>query len=133
MIEMNVQIHDINALQKKFDKAPQMAIGKLSNAIKASIFEVEKQAVDRNFQFKWPRARRTGFLERSFAYGRYIHPSGLMASIGPTAMYSPFVYYGTSRGIKPNPYMERIAKAAEPHVQKHFENAINKIVEDLAI
>jgi hypothetical protein len=40
------------------------------------------------------------------------------------------VYFGTKRG-KPNPYMDRIAKAAEPGVQKHFEKAVDLIVDNL--
>src|SRR5690606_3304452 len=118
-------------LRRNFSRAPQTALRWLSKAVQASIFEVEKQAVDRNFQFKTPRGLRTGYLERSFAYGRHIAPGGLYASIGPTAKYAPYVYFGTRRGIRPNKYMDRIAKSAEPNVGKHFEKAIEGFVGDL--
>lgn len=132
MITINVNIQNLDALRSNFTKAPALALSYLSKATQAAIFEVEKQAVDSNFQFKTPRAQRTGYLALSFGYGRYIAPSGLYGSIGPTAHYSPYVYFGTSRGIRPNPYMDRIAKAAEPYVNKHFADAVDKLVADLA-
>ena len=92
---------------------------------------MEKQAVERNFQFKTPRALRTGYLALSFAYGRSFAPGGLQAAIGPTAHYAPNVYYGTMRS-RPNLYMDRIARAAEPAVDKHFEKAVDLLVSDIA-
>lgn len=130
MIEVSIKIENLDKLRDRFNKAPGLTLKYLSRAIQASIFEVEKQAVDRNFQFKTPRSRRTGWLEKSFAFGRYIAP--LRGSIGPTAMYSPFVYFGTSRGIQPNMYMDRIARASTSHIEKHFQDAVDKVVNDIA-
>lgn len=132
MISVSVEVRNLDQLRRNFDKAPTTALKYLSKATSAAIFEVEKQSVDRNFQFKTPRAMRTGFLALSFGYGRYFAPGGLSASIGPTAHYAPYVYFGTSRGIKSNPFMERIAKAAEPNVGKHFEKAIDLFIADIA-
>lgn len=132
MITVKVEIKNLAALRSNFGRAPTLALKHLSKAVAASVFEVEKQAVDRNFQFKTPRALRTGFLQQSFSYGRYIAPGGLRASIGPTAHYAPYVYFGTRRGIRPNLYMDRIARAAEPHIGKHFEKAVDLFVSDLA-
>lgn len=132
MIAVRVQIQNLPQLRANFYRAPATALKYLSKATTASIFEVEKQAVDSNFRFKTPRSRRTGYLQLSFQYGRYFAPGGLMGSIGPTAQYAPYVYYGTSRGIRPNPYMDRIAKAATPDINRHFETAIDKFLADLA-
>lgn len=132
MIALNIQIQNLPQLRRNFTRAPQTVLTYLAKAVTASIFEVEKQAVDRNFQFKTPRSLRTGFLALSFGYGRYISPTGLTGSIGPTARYAPYVYFGTRRGVKPNPFMDRIAKAAEPDVQKHFDQAVDAITRDLA-
>ena len=132
MIALTVSITNLAALRANFAKAPATTLRYLSQATKAAIFEVEKQAVDRNFQFKTPRAFRTGYLSLSFSFGRFISASGLRASVGPTAKYAPYVYGGTSRGIVPNPYMDRIAKAAEPGVNARFDQAVEKIVSDLA-
>lgn len=136
MITMRIQVQNLEQLRSNFHRAPQTALKYLSKATKAGIFEVEKQAVDRNFQFKTPRHLRTGRLALSFANGRYIAPGGLSGSIGPTALsrsgfyYPGAVYYGT-RYITPNPYMDRIAKAAEPDVSRHFEKAVELFVDDL--
>jgi phage gpG-like protein len=73
------------------------------------------------FQFVTQRSQRTGYLARSFAFG--IRYGNNFATIGPTAFYSPFVNFGTSRGIKANPYLDRILKDAEPQIIKHFNDA----------
>jgi hypothetical protein len=132
MITLSINIRNLDQLRSNFSKAPAIALKYLSAATKAAIFEVEKQAVDSNFQFKWPRAMRTGYLALSFSYGRQIAASGLRASIGPTAFYAPFVYFGTSRGMRPNPFMDRIAKAAEQGVNKQFQAATDSIAAELA-
>lgn len=132
MIHATIRIQNLDQLRSNFAKAPSMALRWLSKAVAASIFEVEKQAIDPNFRFKTPRARRTGFLALSFAFGRHIAPGGLQGSIGPTAQYAPHVYFGTSRGIAPNPFMDRIAEAAEPTIGKHFEAAVDGFVSELA-
>lgn len=130
MISVNLQIENLDQLRSNFGKAPQLTLKYLSAAVKASIFAIEKQAIDRNFQFKTPRGRRTGWIERSFAFGRYIEP--LVGSIGPTATYAPYVYFGTRRGIKPNPFMDRVASASEKDINKFFNEAVDKLTDDLA-
>ena len=132
MITLSVSIKNLDQLRANFAKAPALTLKYIGKATRAAIYEVEKQAVDRNFQFKWPRAIRTGYLALSFAYGRYVHPSGLSASIGPTAFYAPNVYFGTSRGSRSNLYMDRIARAAEKDVNSHFETAVEAIVTEIA-
>lgn len=128
---MQVDIENLAELRDNFRKAPALTLKYLARATKASIFEVEKQAVDRNFQFKTPRSRRTGFLQRSFDSGRYISPDGLYAAVGPTVRYAPYVYFGVN-GRPGNKYMDRIARAAEPAAQKHFQEAADIIVSKLA-
>lgn len=132
MIQVQVKVHNLEALRRNFQTAPAQVLKQLARATSAAIFEVEKQAVDRNFQFKTPRPQRTGQLQQSFSFGRYISPNGLLASIGPTVRYAPYVYYGTSRGLRPNRYMDRIARAAESGVQDHFDTAVARIINHLS-
>lgn len=132
MIAVNIQVQNLDKLRANFAKAPAMTLKYLARATAAAIFEVEKQAVDKNFQFKTPRAQRTGQLQQSFAFGRRIAPDGLSASIGPTVRYAPYVYFGTTRGLRPNKYMDRIAEAATPGVQKHFQKAVDNVISNLA-
>lgn len=132
MITINIDIKNLDRLRANVSKAPTLAFKYLGKAVDASIAEVEKEAVDRNFQFKTPRALRSGDLEKSWKFGRYIHPSKLYAKIGPTVHYAPYVYYGTGRGLKANRYMDRIASASEAKVNKHFEKAIDLFLKDIA-
>lgn len=132
MISLSVKIENLDKLKSNFAKAPFLTLRYLGNAVEASLIEIQNQAVDRNFQFKTPRGQRTGQLQSSFAFGRYLSPNRMMGSIGPTKTYAPFVYFGTSRGIKPNPYMDRIASAAEPKVNEYFNKAIDAVVTDIA-
>lgn len=132
MIEMKIEVKNLDKLRANFRKAPALTLKYLSAATEAALFEVEKQAIDSNFQFKLPRIRRTGQLQQSFAHGRRIDKGGLRGSIGPTVRYAPYVYFGTKRGIRPNKYMDRIAKAATPDVEKHFQKATDTIVNHLA-
>ena len=131
MIAMNIRVQNLDRLRENFRQAPALTLKYLARATSAAIFEVEKQAIDRNFQFKTPRSQRTGMLAQSFGFGRYIAPSGLYAAIGPTVRYAPYVYFGTRRQ-RPNKYMDRIARAAEPHVEKHFDKAVDTITRKLA-
>ena len=131
MIALTIDVKNLDELRSNFAKAPALTLKYLAKATKAAIFEVEKQAVDRNFQFRTPRIKRTGQLSLSFAFGRKIDPSGLRASIGPTVYYAPMVYFGT-RLTRPNAYMDRIAAAATPEVERHFVTAVDLITTQLA-
>lgn len=133
MISLSIQINNLDQLRANISKAPALGLKYLGKATEAALFEVEKEAHDGNFKFKTPRALRTGMLERSFKFGRYISPSKLMGSIGPTVHYAPHVYFGTQRGSTPNPFMDRIAKASEQAVNKHFEKAVDLFVKDIAV
>lgn len=137
MIEMNIQVKGLNQLRNNFKKAPALTLKYLSRATKASILEVEKKTGDGGssnlFRFVTPRAKRTGQLAQSFGRGRRFSPDGLSGSIGPRVHYADDVYSGRAyRSGKPNKYMDRIARAAEPEVKKHFEEATEIIVSKLA-
>lgn len=132
MINVQIEVQNLNKLRSNFRKSPATTLKYLAKATSASIFEVEKQAIDANFRFKTPRSRRSGQLAQSFSHGRKISNSGLQGSIGPTVRYAPYVYFGTSRGLRPNRYMDRIAKAATPAIERHFERAVDLIANKLA-
>ncbi len=130
MADIDIIVENLPELQRNLRNAPKISTKWLQKATQASVFVIKKHAVDENFLFKTPRAQRTGYLQISFNYGVKI--SLLRAAIGPTADYAPYVYYGTSRGIVANPYMERIARAANPEVQKLFSQAIEAITKEIA-
>lgn len=122
MIQMDIEVKGISNLNAMYKRRPEVVKKYMNKAIQAGIFEIEKQAVDDNFQFKTPRSLRTGYLQRSFKFG--ILFGDLSGAIGPTAEYAPRVH-------ERNPFMHRIARASQPQVQKHFEQALKLIVEDL--
>ncbi len=133
MADITVTIQGLDKLVANFKKYPEISSKYIDNALKASIFSIQKFTDDGGdsglFQFKTPRSMRTGYLARSFAFG--ISYGNLTASIGPTALYAPYVYFGTRR-MGANPYMDRIAKAAEPNVNEYFAQANEQIVQEIA-
>ena len=129
MSTVQVKVDGLQRIERLFTVAPLVTNKWLNKAISASILEVQKEAVDSNFQFKTPRAFRTGLLQQSFKFG-LVKRDGY-ASIGPTVRYAEAVHDGTSR-IRPNPFMLRIAKAAEPKIQKHFNKAGDNIEKEIA-
>jgi hypothetical protein len=131
-IAVTVRIEGLDRLRSAFREAPNLTLKYLAEATTAAVFAVEKQAIDPNFQFRTPRSQRTGMLAQSFAFGRKFERRGLRGSIGPTVRYAPFVYFGTRRGIRPNPFMDRIAKAATPDVERLFQTATQRIIDKLA-
>lgn len=154
---ITVRVRGEEQLSEGFKKAPQFTVTKLKNAINASLFIIEKNAVDRNFQFKTSRSERTGELQASFAQGTSLATErNLQGSIGPTVKYAEWVHNGTDPytivpqtakalhwdgnfakrvrhpGIEPNPFMERIAEAANPEIQDKFEDAMRQIANKIA-
>lgn len=122
MINMNIEVKGISQLSSMYARRPKVVREYMNKAISAGIFEIEKQAVDSNFQFKTPRSLRTGYLQRSFKFGIVL--GDLTGAIGPTARYARKVHQN-------NPFMYRIANMSQPRVQKHFEDALKFIVDDL--
>lgn len=123
MIDVNIELRGVDNIQAAFRRRPEVVKRYINRAIEASIFEIEKQAVDQNFQFKTPRAKRTGLLQRSFKFG--IVTRDFFGAIGPTVRYAARVHEN-------NPYMQRIATASQPFIQKHFDTALQYIAEDLS-
>ncbi len=157
---MTVTVSGEEKLQEGFEKAPKFTHNQLQRAIKAALLTIDKNATDQNFQFKTPRSERTGRLQQSFSQGIDL-PQGnsLTGSIGPTVKYAKFVHEGTGPfrikpkskkaldwpgadhpvksvrhpGIEANPFMPRIAKAAEPEIKnKHFKTALQRIANKIA-
>jgi hypothetical protein len=112
-------------ITKAYQLAPTITSQEIGKAVVASVFEVEKQANDRNFQFVTPRSKRTGWLERSFKFGTVIQKD--RAEIGPTAKYAEFVHNGTKRNRRPNAFMPRIANEAQDEVNRHFRKAVTNV------
>lgn len=131
MIAVRVQIQGLDALRRNFERAPALTLTYMARATRAALMEVDAQAIDPNMRFKTPRSKRTGQLVARWGLKRRFDNGGLKGATGPTVNYAPYVYYGTKRS-GPNKYMDRVAKAAEPNVQKHFQQAVDIIVKKTA-
>lgn len=123
MIEMNIQVKGLNQLRSAYERRPEIVKKYINRAIQASIFEIERNATDQNFQFKTPRSFRTGYLQRSFKFGMTFQD--FFGSIGPVAQYAAKVH-------QYNQFMPRIALASQPKIQRFFEEALEVIVDDLS-
>lgn len=131
MIAVTVRIDGLDSLRAAFRRAPNQTLKYLASATRASIFELDKQAIDSNMQFRTPRSRRTGQLVARWGIDKRFERGGLRGTTGLTVNYAPYVYFG-KRGMRPNKYIDRIADAAAPQIQKHFDTALDKIVTNLA-
>lgn len=123
MITMDIRVKGLDGLKKAFQKRPEIVKRYINDAISRSIFIIENQATDDNFQFKTPRPLRTGLLQRSFKFG--IQTRDFFGSIGPTVEYAPRVHAN-------NPFMERIARAAQPHIEREMNQAVEGITSEIA-
>ena len=120
---MNISVKGINELKRAFQKRPDVVKKYINDAISRSLFIIENNATDNNFQFKTPRSRRTGYLQRSFKFG--ILTKDFYGSIGPTVEYAPYVHAN-------NEFMERIARTSQPLIEREFNDAIASITDEIA-
>lgn len=133
---VEIRIDGLAALQRNLRAAPKLAVPLFQKALAATVFTIQKNATDEAHQFKTARALRTGILALSWNYPNSVKISGWSAFVGPVADYSPFVYFGhKTRGasfVPGNPFIERIAKASEPEVNKHFQEAAQGLADQIA-
>lgn len=122
MIALNIQVKGINELRKAFQKRPEIVKKYINDSISRSLFIIENNANDSNFQFKTPRSLRTGYLQRSFKFG--IITRDFFGSIGPTVEYAQYVHVN-------NPFMERIARMSQPQIEREFNDALVNITEEI--
>ncbi len=155
---VNIQIEGLSRLQDALARYPGVSSQVFSKAINASLALIDGQATDDAFQFKIPRDRRTGGLKNSFAFGKKLAtPSRLSGSIGPTVKYALFVEQGTKPhvitpknkkalywpgadhpvrsvnhpGSAPNPFMERLASRAKPHIDKIMAEGLAQVLKTI--
>lgn len=112
------------ALQDALRAYPTISKKFLQRAVAAGAAEVQKAATRENVPW------RTGNLVQSFGNGITI--GELYARISPTASYAIYVHEGTKNIKKPNKFMPRIAEAAQPQVNKHFQSALGQITDEIA-
>lgn len=122
-VSFNVTIEGLAELQRAFKKSPGLVKKYVNRAIKSSIYEIDKENVDSNLQFKTPRAQRTGRLQRSISANVYF--GDMHGYIGPKTVYMNKVHAN-------NEFMPRLLSKAQTRIDKHFTDAVSKILQELA-
>lgn len=117
-IGVSVSTRGLNTKSKRIRRGIENATRKI---IDTGLVILLKNANDRNFQFKTPRIRRTGMLERSYVFG--IRKTRGSATIEPTVEYA-------ERVARTNPFTERIRNQSESEIlrvaRKEFDSLIKK-------
>jgi len=136
---VDVQISGLSKVVKNLERYPEIAGDRYSRAINATLFLIQKYGNEGDygnggiFQFKTPRALRTGKLSLSFLEGTHLaNPYNLVGIIGPTVRYAIIVHEGLGRMKGPNRFMERIVKKAQPDINRIFAEATDQVAEALA-
>lgn len=134
-LQAEITIEGVDKLAKKFRAAPETAGPIFADAINTVLSQISAHAVDGGdddiFQFRTPRAQRTGLLNLSFNEGvKLATRNDLSGTIGPTKFYAIYVHEGTGR-IRPNPFMERLAKKIQPLTNTIWEDALNRLSQAL--
>ncbi len=119
---MTMTIENADAVAKAMAQAPALAAKWLGLAGNAAVAEMGK----RTRKGKMPYD--TGALAQTFQS----KVSSKEVRYFPTRFYAPFVYFGTSRGIKPDPYLDRILDESSKDIQKHYTEAINQVLGEIA-
>lgn len=118
-----VVVKGYDEIIRNFRKSPHIVSKYVNRAIKASVYEIDKENEDRNLQFKTPRALRTGRLQRSISSNIILED--MHGEIGPNVYYAEYVH-------RKNKFMPRLLRIAQPRIDKHFETAVDKIIKELA-
>lgn len=115
-----IESPDAERLADSFRKAPEVTEKYVQQAVNASIQEVFKHATEENIPWQ------TGRLTRSFGEG--IEIGRMYGAIGPTVEYAAAV---NEKSSKPH-YMERLVELSRVRVVDYFEQALERVTEELA-
>lgn len=116
-------------MREAFFQAPARLQWNLNEATRLSLAEIQKREVDDYFQFKTPRKRRSGLLQRTFQ----LHTSRQMAALAlhrnkTFAETFSTVHYA-DKVASTNNYYARILGASQGDITQHYERAIIKTLE----
>ena len=119
MPEIKIRIKNLPEIRAAFSKAPRLMTRRLNEAIKQSIFTIQRESMIHT-------PVDTGRLRAS----HYPKFRSLYGEVGPTAFYAPFVHEGT-RFIKGRPFLRNAAKTEEQRVQGFFTQAVKKVLNEI--
>ncbi len=119
------EVQGIERIQDMYKKSPVVINKWLLRALNASLMELQKNnrkgvtpwdtgSLSQTFQWEAPKATNGEFSTRFF----------------PTREYAPFVYFGT-KNQKPQKYLDAILDLSRLDIQRHFDDAIEKAVDEI--
>jgi len=117
-MQLAIEIKNLDKLEEAFRKAPAIAEPIIQRALQASSAIFAKNTLKDD-----PVPWRTGNLLHSF---RSIE-GRLETRWLPTAHYAIYVHEGTSRGIKPNPFMKTILDKSVDDINAIFVQALDQL------
>ena len=115
------KVEHADKIAEQFAKSPKITLKWLLKAQKATVGELSKNTTKATVP--WDQ----GALAQTFE--DKISRQGV--SYFPTRLYAPFVYFGTSRGIKPTKYLDRILELSEKDIVKHYTVAMNEAAKEI--
>lgn len=121
---ITIEIENADRIIQMLKKAPDVMMKWLEKANTASLMELQKRTVRGVVPY------RTGALMQTFDYTPK-PTKGLKFEYYPTREYAPYVYYGTSRGIQPNKYLDRILELARQSIMGHYDQAVEQASKEL--
>lgn len=117
------EIKGLEKLMKAFEESPRKVEPILQQAVSKSAAILAENTDSQSVPFL------TGNLIRSFQpadIGR------LFARWYPRANYAPYLQFGTSRGIKPRRYMEKILSRSKGKIDDLFKNALEASIDKIS-
>lgn len=118
-MDVKVKIANLPQIRAAFLKAPAKMTRNLNEAIRKSIFMIEREGKIRT-------PVDTGRLRASYIT-RF---SSLRGEVGPTANYSLFVHEGT-RYMRGRPFLRNAIQSAEQQIQGNFRRAVQDTLDDI--
>lgn len=123
---ITIRIRNLEDLRVAVARYPQTSLEQIDEALDRSVDIVLNYALPHRGIVPY----RTTRMSQSFKEG--IVRGNLWRAVGPTVEYAIYVDQGT-RYIKPRKFMEKLAQAAEPLINKRFDEAAQKIVETMRV
>lgn len=127
--DFKVEIKGLDELRSAFKRAPKIVEPILQRTVEAAQFTLQKHTL-KNDPVPW----RTGNLLQSFRFFK----ARLQARWMPTAHYAVYVHEPRAakgeggKGYAGNPYMDAIVQKSQGDIDKLFESALERIVQELA-
>ena len=147
MTQITVEIPQAQEFLKALSRAPELTTRELHTALTKSAFEIERYSKEES-PIKSGRLRSSissdirpleAVISPRVNYAVFVHEGTQAHRIFPTAKRALF-WKGASHpvrsvmhtGTKANPFMRRGLDRAEPAIDRHFDRALQNVVEFLA-